>query len=111
MKIRIVIFLCAVLGIMSVSSQARIFVRVGTDVGRITAISADHSITLGNNQTYSPARSGITLDNLHAGDMVSIYYTMGTEKGRMYFKVKRAAKNARPRPLSQAPVAVSKTLK
>lgn len=111
MKIRIVIFLCAVLGIMSVSSQARIFVRVGTDVGRITAISADHSITLGNNQTYSPARSGITLDNLHAGDMVSIYYTMGAKDSRMYFEVKRAAKNARPRPVSQPPGVVRKEFK
>lgn len=113
MKIRIVVFLCAILGIISVSSQARIFVPTGMDVGRITAISASHSITLDNNLTYVPARRGITINNFHTGDMVSIYYTAGTmAQGRMYFKVKMATKNMRSQPLSQPPEkAVMKTLK
>ncbi len=112
MKIRVLIFLylCAFLGITSISSQARMFVRTGTDVGRITAISADHSVTLDNNHTYIPVRNGIKINNLHAGDRVSIYYTTG-EKGRMYFEVKRATKNAMSRPLSQPREKVRRTLK
>lgn len=111
MKIRIVIFLCAALGIMSVSSQARVFVQTGIDVGQVTIIGTDHSITMDNGLVYRPARSSIALDNLHAGDMVSICYTVGAKKSRMYFKINRAAKNARSRPLSQPPEKAGKTLK
>jgi len=87
------------------------FVPIGVDVGRIVAINANHSITLDNRTTYTPARAGIALNDLQNGDMVSVSYTLGVPDSKVYFKVRKVTKNAKPKPLSQPPGAARKKFK
>ncbi len=111
MKLKIALFVGAVFCLLPVASPARMFVPTGVDVGRIVAINANHAITLNNRTTYVPARAGIALNGFQNGDTVSVSYRLGEANSKVYFRVRKAAENARPRPLSQPPVAARKNFK